>query len=41
DFVRPNAAVLSLILVVPNVFLMLILERLMRSANPALSSGKG
>ena len=41
DFVRPNAAVLSLILVVPNVFLMLILERLMKSANPALSSGKG
>lgn len=41
DYVRPNAAVLSLILVVPNVFLMLILERLMKSANPALSSGKG
>ncbi len=41
DFVRPNAAVLSLILVVPNVLLMLILERLLRSANPALSSGKG
>ncbi|MES0812886.1 ABC transporter permease subunit [Roseibium sp. SCPC15] len=41
DFVRPNAAVLSLILVVPNVILMLILERLLRSANPALSSGKG
>ncbi len=41
DFVRPNAAVLSLILVVPNVILMLILERLLKSANPALSSGKG
>ncbi|MEM9635112.1 MAG: ABC transporter permease subunit [Pseudomonadota bacterium] len=41
DFVRPNAAVLSLILVVPNVVLMLILERLLKSANPALSSGKG
>lgn len=41
DFVRPNAAVLSLILVVPNVFLMLILERLLRSANPSMSSGKG
>lgn len=41
DYVRPNAAVLSLILVVPNVFLMLILERLMKSTNPALSSGKG
>lgn len=41
DFVRPNAAVLSLILVVPNVILMLVLERLLKSANPALSSGKG
>lgn len=41
DFVRPNAAVLSLILVVPNVFLMLILERLLKSANPTLASGKG
>lgn len=41
DFVRPNAAVLALILVVPNVFLMLLLERFLRSANPALSSGKG
>ncbi|WP_176084624.1 ABC transporter permease [Martelella sp. HB161492] len=41
DFVRPNAAVLSLILVVPNVILMLILERLLKSANPTLSSGKG
>lgn len=41
DFVRPNAAVLSLILVVPNVFLMLFLERLLKSANPTLASGKG
>jgi len=41
DFVRPNAAVLSLILVVPNVGLMLILERLLKSANPTLASGKG
>ncbi len=41
DFVRPNAAVLSLILFVPNVILMLFLERLLRSANPSLSSGKG
>lgn len=41
DFIRPNAAVLSLILVVPNIFLMLALERLMKSANPTLSSGKG
>ena len=41
DFVRPNAAVLSLILVVPNVILMLFLERLLKSANPSLASGKG
>ncbi|MEX3008220.1 ABC transporter permease [Hoeflea sp. TYP-13] len=41
DFVRPNAAVLSLILVVPNVVLMLFLEKLLRSANPSMSSGKG
>lgn len=40
-FIRPNAAVLSLILVVPNIILMLFLERLLQSANPALSSGKG
>nr|WP_255561694.1 ABC transporter permease subunit [Pseudohoeflea sp. DP4N28-3] len=41
DYVRPNAAVLSLILVVPNILLMLFLERLLKSANPSLSSGKG
>ena len=41
DFNRSNAAVLSLILAVPNVLLMLILERFLRSANPALASGKG
>lgn len=41
DFVRPNAAVLSLILVVPNIILMLFLEKLLKSANPTLSSGKG
>ncbi|MBB4581599.1 putative spermidine/putrescine transport system permease protein [Rhizobium aethiopicum] len=41
DFVRPNAAVLSLILVVPNVVFMLLLERLLRSANPSMASGKG
>lgn len=41
DYVRPNAAVLSLILVVPNVILMLFLEKLLKSANPTLSSGKG
>ena len=41
DFNRSNAAVLSLILAVPNVLLMLVLERFLRSANPALASGKG
>lgn len=41
NFIRPNAAVVALILVVPNVILMLILERLMKSANPANVSGKG
>ncbi|MCT4682564.1 MAG: ABC transporter permease subunit [Roseicyclus sp.] len=41
DFIRPNAAVVALILVVPNVLLMLVLERLLQSANPANVSGKG
>ncbi len=41
NFVRSNAAVVSLILVVPNVALMLVLERLLKSANPAMVSGKG
>ena len=41
NFIRPNAAVVSLILVVPNVLLMLGLERLLRSANPAQIGGKG
>ncbi len=41
DFNRSNAAVLALILAVPNVILMLILERFLKSANPALASGKG
>ncbi|WP_404403769.1 ABC transporter permease [Pelagibacterium halotolerans] len=41
NFIRPNAAVVALILVVPNVILMLVLERLLQSANPAGVSGKG
>jgi putative spermidine/putrescine transport system permease protein len=41
NFIRPNAAVVALILVLPNVGLMLILERLLQSANPANVSGKG
>jgi len=41
NFIRPNAAVVSLILVVPNVILMLGLERLLKSANPAQTGVKG
>lgn len=41
DFIRPNAAVVALVLVVPNVALLFVLERLMQSANPANVSGKG
>lgn len=41
EFVRTNAAVVALILVVPNVCFMLILERLLQSANPANVAGKG
>jgi len=41
NFIRPNAAVVSLILVVPNVLLMLALERLLKSANPAQVGVKG
>lgn len=41
DFIRPNAAVVAIVLVVPNVLLLLVLERLMQSANPANVSGKG
>ena len=41
QFIRPNAAVVSLILVVPNVFLLLVLEHFLKSANPAVIMGKG
>ena len=41
EFVRTNAAVVALILVVPNVCFMLVLERLLQSANPANVAGKG
>ncbi|SIQ37047.1 putative spermidine/putrescine transport system permease protein [Rhizobium sp. RU35A] len=41
NFIRPNAAAISLILVVPNVLLMLIAERLLKSADPATITGKG
>jgi len=41
NFVRPNAAVVAMVLVIPNVLLMLFLERLLRSANPAQAGVKG
>jgi len=41
NFIRPNAAVVSLILVVPNVLLMLIFERLLRSEGAVTVGGKG
>lgn len=41
NFIRPNAAVVSLILVVPNVALMLLLEKLLKGNNPAVITGKG
>jgi len=41
NFIRPNAAVVSLILVVPNVLLMLLVERFLASSNPASITGKG
>ncbi len=41
QFIRPNEDVVSLILVVPNIFLMLVLERVLKVANPATIVGKG
>lgn len=41
NFIRPNAAVVSLILVLPNVLLTLLLERLLKSNSPAAITGKG
>ncbi|NOH60461.1 ABC transporter permease [Vibrio sp. RE88] len=40
SFIRPNAAVVSLILVIPNVILMLIIERLLKGNYLAESTGK-
>lgn len=40
SFIRPNAAVVSLILVIPNVILMLIIERLLKGNYLADSTGK-
>jgi putative spermidine/putrescine transport system permease protein len=41
NFIRPNAAVVSLVLVVPNVLLMLLFERLLRSEGAVVAGGKG
>ncbi|MCE0495162.1 ABC transporter permease [Vibrio salinus] len=41
NFVRPNAAVVSLILVIPNVLLMLVVERLLKNRNTVAITGKG
>ncbi|GIC75411.1 ABC transporter permease [Moritella sp. F3] len=40
SFIRPNAAVISLILVIPNVILMLVIERLLKGNYLAQSTGK-
>ena len=40
-FIRPNAAVISLVLAVPNILLMVLLERWLQDANPATIVGKG
>lgn len=40
SFIRPNAAVVSLILVIPNVILMLVIERLLKGNYLAESTGK-
>ncbi|PDS76135.1 ABC transporter permease [Rhizobium sp. L43] len=41
NFIRPNAAVVSLILVVPNIILMLLFERLLKSNGAVALGGKG
>nr|WP_112526644.1 ABC transporter permease [Phyllobacterium sp. P30BS-XVII] len=41
NFIRPNAAVVSLILVVPNVILMLLFEHLLKSEGAVTVGGKG
>lgn len=41
NFIRPNAAVVSLILVVPNILLMLLFERLLKSDGAVTVGGKG
>ncbi|WP_315710735.1 ABC transporter permease [Brenneria uluponensis] len=41
NFIRPDAAVVTLILVVPNVLLMLILEGFLKNVTPTALIGKG
>jgi putative spermidine/putrescine transport system permease protein len=41
NFIRPNAAVVSLVLVIPNIVLMLMLERMLKSEGAIISGGKG
>lgn len=41
SFIRPDAAVVSLILVIPNVILMLVIERLLKGNYLSQSTGKG
>ena len=40
SFIRPDAAVVSLILVIPNVLLMLLIERLLKGNYLSQSTGK-
>jgi len=39
-FVRPDAAVVSMILIIPNIFLMIIIERALKDNYAAESTGK-
>ncbi|MDA9557299.1 ABC transporter permease [Vibrio sp.] len=41
SFIRPDAAVVSIILVIPNVLLMLLIERLLKGNYLSQSTGKG
>ncbi|GAB7193993.1 hypothetical protein OS11_02640 [Dickeya oryzae] len=41
NFIRPNAAVVSLILVVPNVVLMLLMERCLKNVPTSAFVSKG
>lgn len=41
QFIRPNAAVVSLIMVIPNVILMLCMEKLLKARGMSIVGGKG